>query len=388
MKLLLALPIAFLLLVSGNVTGQNNPDNYYVTIGAFRQMENAVRFTATANKNGFAAAYAINTSRQLYYVYLLNTPDQKKAYDLLLKIKVETIYKDAWIFSGHLGKEPIVKTEEPAPEVKPTPEPTTPPVTTPPVQEVVKPVEKVDTVAVKKITEEKKPKGNPFYIRVVSKGENKELFGNLQLMEPGARQYQAIKSGEIIYLEAPRNKKGVYNLVAQLPGYKQSNMSFAYANPSATHGDKNETVITLTLDKAKRGDYIDFNNVHFYKSTAIMQPGSQNELDGLVTLLKENMKYKIKIYGHCNGTQKRESYTMGTSTDFFGMNPQGNSKATLSAKALSLARAEVVKAYLIKEGIDGDRISTKGEGGKIPLYPEGGTLGQYNDRVEIEFVKN
>jgi len=30
----------------------------------------------------------------------------------------------------------------------------------------------------------------------------------------------------------------------------------------------------------------------------------------------------------------------------------------------------------------------KGEGGKVPLYPEGGTLGQYNDRIEVEFVKN
>jgi len=55
---------------------------------------------------------------------------------------------------------------------------------------------------------------------------------------------------------------------------------------------------------------------------------------------------------------------------------------------LSQRRAEAVKAYLGQKGIDAGRVSTKGEGGSVPLYPEGGTLGQYNDRVEIEFIKH
>jgi outer membrane protein OmpA-like peptidoglycan-associated protein len=79
---------------------------------------------------------------------------------------------------------------------------------------------------------------------------------------------------------------------------------------------------------------------------------------------------------------------MGTSTEFFALDPKGNKKETITSKELSVARAESVKAYLIQQGIDASRISTKGEGGRVPLYPESGTLGQYNDRVEVEFVKN
>jgi outer membrane protein OmpA-like peptidoglycan-associated protein len=365
-------------------------DSNYVVIGAFRVLDNAVRFTAAANKKGFTAQYAIQPARNLYYVYILNTDNRKKAFNLVIKIKVETDYKDAWVFMGKLGTEEPIRPEI---KIEPVREPVKEPVIeSPPAKDTMKIVPpKMDSSLLKKPEPEvKKPKGKPFYFKTVSKADGKELlFGNLQIQEAvGAAQYQAIKSGEVVYLEAPKNKKGSYSVMAQLPGYKQKSLVFVYASPAVEKGAQNEEIITLTLDKAKKGDYIDFNNVHFVLNASVMQPESQNELDGLVTLMKENKKYRIKIHGHCNGKQDRESYTMGTSTKFFAMDPSGNKKETLTSKELSLARAETVKAYLVQQGIEADRISTKGEGGKVPLYPEGGTLGQYNDRVEVEFVKN
>ncbi len=376
--------VLLLILTLTNATAQTSASpTHYVVVGAFRILDNAVRFNAIVNKNGLAAQYAINPVNQLYYVYILNTEDKKQAYNFQIKIKVETIYKDAWVFSGKLGKEDIVKTE---PHVEPVKEPV---VTPPPVKDTVKiSPPQVDSTLIKKPVEVKKNIGNPFYIRVVSKEEGSELFGTMQLQESGTTLYQAIKSGEIVYLEAPKNKKGTYNVIAQVPGYKQSNLVFSYSNPSAKKGPQDETIITLTVAKAKKGDYIDFNNVHFFKNASVMQPESQNELDGLVNLMKGNLKYKIKIYGHCNGTKERESYTMSTSTKFFEMDPANNKKETISSKALSTARAESVKAYLVQQGIDASRIGTKGEGGKVPLYAEGGAHAQQNDRVEVEFVKD
>jgi len=288
-----------------------------------------------------------------------------------------------------LVKEPV---KEPIKETPPLKEAVKEPVpvkqdvvvVTPPAKEAEKIVPpKIDSSAIKK------PKGKPYYFKVVRKEDGKEIFGNLQLQETsGARQFLVVKSGEIVYLEQPLNRRGTYTIAALLPGYRQSSLVFGYFNPPIETGSKNEEVVTLTLEKARAGDYIDFNNVHFVKNASIMRPVSQAELDELVNLLKENPKYKIKIYGYCNGTQDRESYTMGTSTNFFVMDPKTNKKETISSKDLSLARAENVKAYLVKQGVDPSRISTKGEGGKVPLYPESGTMGQYNDRIEIEFVKN
>src|SRR5882672_1759933 len=82
-------------------------DSNYVVIGAFRVLDNAVRFTAAANKNGFAAQYAIQPARNLYYVYILHTANRKEAFNLLIKIKVETDYKDAWVYMGKLGAEEV-----------------------------------------------------------------------------------------------------------------------------------------------------------------------------------------------------------------------------------------------------------------------------------------
>jgi len=360
----------------------------YVVIGAFRVLSNAERYTEMAKKEGFSAQFAIQPGRNLYYVYILNTDDKKKAFNLLIKTKVESNHKDAWVYMGKLGTDEVAKVEvKPEPVIEPVKEPV---VETPPAKDTVAVVQKIDSSLIKKPEPEvKKPMGKPFYFKTVSKADGKELFGTLQVGESAnASQYAAIKSGEVVYLESPKNKKGTYTVTAQLPGYKQSNIVFNYAKAVAEKGPQNEDVITLTLDKAKKGDYIDFNNVHFFKNTSILQPESQNELDGLVNLMKENEKYKIKIHGHCNGTQVRESYTLGTSTSFFAMDPSGNKKETISSKDLSYARAETVRAYLVQQGIENERISLKGEGGKVPLYPEGGTLGQYNDRIEVEFTKN
>jgi outer membrane protein OmpA-like peptidoglycan-associated protein len=69
------------------------------------------------------------------------------------------------------------------------------------------------------------------------------------------------------------------------------------------------------------------------------------------------------------------------------LDPSKNKIGKFSAKELTTERAATVKAYLVSQGIDASRIDTKGEGGKIPLYPGGGTLAQYNDRIEIEITK-
>lgn len=321
---------------------------------------------------------------------VIEKPVEKKEVRPTIQSKKSNTPAPAKVEKKEPVNEPI---KEPVKEASPTKEPVKEPVpvkedvvvVAPPVKEAEEKVAppKVDSTSIKKT------KGKPYYFKVVRKDDGKEIYGNLQLQETsGAKQFQVVKSGEIVYLEQPLNRRGTYTIAALLPGYRQSSLVFGYFNPPIATGSKNEEIVTLTLEKARTGDYIDFNNVHFVKNASIMRPVSQAELDELVNLLKDNVKYKIKIYGYCNGTQDRESYTMGTSTNFFAMDPKTNKKETISSKELSLARAENVRAYLVQQGIDPSRISTKGEGGKVPLYSESGTMAQYNDRIEIEFVKN
>src|SRR5579871_3163250 len=136
----------------------------------------------------------------------------------------------------------VVKAPVVEPKKEPVKEPvvvapiTAPVVEKPAVKEPEKKIEppKVDSSASKK--PEAKPKGKPYYFKVVRKDDGKEIFGNLQLEAVGATQFQVVKSGQIIYLEEPTNRRGTYNIAALIPGYRQSSLIFGYNSPSIEKG--------------------------------------------------------------------------------------------------------------------------------------------------------
>lgn len=358
---------------------------YYVTIGVFAKLDNAQRYTDKANKNNFNAQYAINQQRKLYYVYLLETGERKKAFAFMIKMRAETEYKDAWLFIGKLGEEQtevIRPIEEKPIEIVPLVKDTvaTLPVVIEEVPVVEKPVEKPVVP---------KPAGKAFFFKLVNSETGNEAIGEVHVQESvKASQYQAFRGNEIVYIKAPANKNGTYTVMTIVPGYQQMKITLPYNEPGGTAGSESEIIIPFELKRAKRGDYIDFNNVRFIRNSAIMTPESQNELDGLVALMKENVKYKIMIHGHCNGKNDKDIIGLGTSQNYFTLDPSTNKKETTTAKALSEYRANAVKGYLVSQGIDAKRVGVKAEGAKIPLYPEQSTLASYNDRVEVEVKKH
>ena len=372
--------------------------SHYVVIGAFAKIDNAVRYTNAANQENFQAQYAVHSDRKLYYVFILNTSDRKNAFSFLIKIRVETKYKDAWVYSGKLGKD----TEPGSLEISAVPvvdEKPVEPVVTELVAEqqskkdsiIAQPRVVVDSIISEKLVEEvvEKPAGKPFFFKLLNPESGNEVKGEVHVVESKATQYQAVNGNELVYLMPPKNATGIYQVSIQAPGYKPAKIVFNYNDPSAVSsvGDKQEAVVTFELERAKKGDFIDFNAVRFFRNSIILEPTSQNELDGLATLMKENPKYKIKIHGHCNGDEARDIITFGTSPTIFALDPALNGKEKATAKKLTELRAETIKKYLVSQEIDDGRISIKGEGGKMMIYPRTSTLANNNDRVEIEVLK-
>ena len=366
--------------------GANNP-KYYVTIGAFRSEDNAKRLTEAAKKKNYNAIYALNKTRGLHYVYVLATADKREAFRLQIRLRATTEFKDAWVFMGQLGDDGAIE-EKPIVEEKPVEEK---PLIIVPVVDSVRIKAQQDSI--RKAAEAAKPKpkppGNPFKFRLFSQESGAEVMGEVHVQESSnATRYQVFPANQVVYIEAPRNREGTYTLVTQAAGYKPIKTIMSYRTPGGTQGAEGEQIVELPLAKAKRGDYIDFTAVKFFKNSSILEPASQNELDGLVSLMKEETAFKIRIHGHVNGKISRDAILIGKSTEFFKQVPENQLKKNTTASQLSTERAEVVKRYLVSQGIPADRIKTKGEGGKIPLYPEGGTLGIYNDRVEVEIIKH
>ena len=114
----------------------------------------------------------------------------------------------------------------------------------------------------------------------------------------------------------------------------------------------------------KSGDKIRLENILFYGGESRFRPISYKDLNRLYVVLQENLNLKIEIQGHVNSPGRR------------------NSKKN---QDLSEARAKAVSNYLVKKGIDVNRITSVGYGNTQMIYPNTKKESemQFNRRVEI-----
>jgi len=115
--------------------------------------------------------------------------------------------------------------------------------------------------------------------------------------------------------------------------------------------------------------------INFKVSSADLAPGSTAVLDKAVAVLNEFTDVKLEIQGHTDDQPVR-------------------GKKFADNKELSQARADTVKAYFIKKGIDESRLSAVGYGDTQPIEDptglKGGKLNQArakNRRVEFKLVE-
>jgi outer membrane protein OmpA-like peptidoglycan-associated protein len=391
-----ALHLCFFLLigVSSSVLAQDVFSPYYVVIGAFNNEVNAQKYCAYAHEQNLPAVYAYNDERKMFYVYVRATQTQDIADDIRNRLRAASVFKDAWVFNGVLsGSDLLAKRPPPAVEEKAGPEPVTE-------QNIPDPVASVPEESTSSSVPEQtapqveapRPVGKPFVFRLVNKETGSPVDGLVRLQESDrAMQYRGVNGNEVVYVPAPANRSGKWVVICHALGFREYRKALTYEEAAdfngASVGTEDEIIIPLALERVRRGDYIEMDAVKFFNNAALFTPGSERQLDELVALMEENPEYQIRLHGHTNGNQPRDIVTIGSSTDFF--NPHtSNAKSHTTAKELSLSRAELVKAYLISKGINGERITTKGEGGKQMIVDPRGTLAGMNDRVEVEVRKH
>ncbi len=118
-------------------------------------------------------------------------------------------------------------------------------------------------------------------------------------------------------------------------------------------------------ENIKVGEKITVYAIQFQPSRADLLPKSIPALEEIVNYLKSHPSVKLEIIGH---TDK-------------GKNPEYNLE-------LSLKRAEAVKDYFVKRGINSNRLSTKGKGSKEPIADNNTPQGRAkNRRTEFKFLE-
>ncbi len=111
---------------------------------------------------------------------------------------------------------------------------------------------------------------------------------------------------------------------------------------------------------------INLDNVQFDVAKATLRPSSYKDLQNLVEFMKSNMDYKVEIGGHTDSSGLEEKNVI-----------------------LSQQRADVIRDYLIKNGIPAEHVIAKGYGSSQPISdnqsPEGK---QKNRRIEVKKIVN
>ncbi|MDB3887417.1 OmpA family protein, partial [bacterium] len=142
------------------------------------------------------------------------------------------------------------------------------------------------------------------------------------------------------------------------PGYMLQSIELPIKKSS-----KKENVEVL-LENVAVGLRVNLKNILFYPGKSEFVPTAKGSVTALFNFLEQNPIIVIEIEGHVNGPYSRNRKEF---------------------QELSSSRAEAIKRYLIKKGIDSNRIFAKGYGNLNMLFPDPKTKRQHaaNRRVEV-----
>lgn len=375
---------------------------YYVVVGAFAVDDNARSFVKQV-----ASAYPdvqsrMNKVRNLRYVFVLSTSDKTLAFAEARKLRQLKDYDDTWVYHGPLDEDISANQMSPA-DMNPDTGKRLAGVSTgdkiavetmpveiamPDQQEVIEVEAVQDTVAEETVETGLVAGGRKVYFHVYQASNQKEVSGEITVVDTQRnRKLQRLPSNEDVVM-APPGGTGNVLLVSDIFGYRQAQETFNFNNPSDSfeRNPDGTVVVPFELVRLQKGDISVMYRVLFFIDAAIMRPESQVEINSLVTMMEENPHYKIRIHGHANGGKSGKIITMGDNNDFFSLT--NSREGSGSAKKLSKKRAEVVRDYLIANGISADRTEVKAWGGKLPLYDRRSAQAQENVRVEIEILED
>lgn len=181
------------------------------------------------------------------------------------------------------------------------------------------------------------PDGKKFYT------EETDAAGYAEVLVPVGQKY------ELVYLSLARRDISANVNVTNEPN-QNVKLTLRYKRPPAPP----------EINRNKGAPRFILNGVNFDTGKATIRAESFPRLDGVVEYLLHKKQTRIEIAGH---------------TDNVG-NPKAN-------KALSLARAQACRTYLMKKGIEGERVVAVGVGDEHPMAPNDTEEGrQQNRRIE------
>lgn len=396
---------------------------YYIVVAAYLSgQENfAQLYSSKLNSEGKHSKYGFDTARGFYYVYLDYYTDFSESINQMLAVRKESGFDEAWvriIKDGTEAQVDIVAKEEPRQEEKKmsreNAKKSVEPFVSKEVKEKVEPAkivpvaEPVPAPPVEIATTEvvPNPKADPVYFPQTLKNtqaffslynaaNGKVIDGEIEVIDAErSRLISKMKANTYLSLPDPKSKSGKLTLIGSAFGYRKIQHEINYYNTEADTVQEdidligNFYMVKFDMSRMVKGDIATLYNIYFYNDAAVMIPESKYELNNLLQMLQDNPKYRIMLHGHTNGNGRGKIIYVGQDKDFFKITKDDVVKESGSAKELSGARAQVIKDWLVAQGIDATRIETKAWGGARMLHDKESQNARRNVRVEVEVLEN
>jgi len=390
---------------------------YYIVVAAYRigQEKHMEAYVDKLNKSGLHTKYGYDLGRKFYYIYLDYFTDFDTSIHEMLRTRKEGGFIDAWVRimpdSSHeksasttdaegeslveqkAASANAVDTPADALDRMPEPEITTvahqPVLTEPALSNAV-------TVPIENSKKESNdaPKtlmNTPVFLSLYHSRNGRIVEGEVDVIDTErSRLITKAKGNTFFSLPDPKSKSGELTLVCNVFGYRRLQHQLNFTSNEDSLPPYLVLVdsfyqVSFDLVRYHRGDITTLYNVYFYNDAAIMLPESTFELNRLLQMLQENPSFKIMLHGHTNGNARGEIIKMGPSRNFFALT-EDVKKEIGSAKDLSRERAQVIKDWLVSQGVDAIRMEIKAWGGGRMIHEKESANAKKNVRVEVEIL--
>ncbi|MBS1682832.1 MAG: OmpA family protein [Bacteroidetes bacterium] len=381
--------LAIILCSTNNVWAEVTPiaNGYHVVVATFseKQEKEARHFSQKLNKQGYHSGYGLEKGKQFIYVFLQSFEfgHYDEAVNAMLEARKKPEFATAWVVKIKDGRE--IKEDEPIVEEKKveTPEDTVANIVT----------EYIDNPPMTPIPSPQHLGNTPVFLGVYRDKDGKEVQADVKVYDVEKdKLITTAKSNAYLNLPDPKSKSGKLGLTATAFGYSDSKLEIGYYTTEQDTLQKNVVLfgsyfqLMFPLTKMNVGQEVVLSKVSFFNDAAIMTPASKDQLMNLLDMLTENPSMRIRLNGHTASNGRGKVIYMGPSKNFFGLTPD-RKEENGSSKELSLARAQVIKDWLVEQGVAADRVEAVGWGGSKPVYDKKGTNARKNARVELEVLQ-
>lgn len=427
--------------------------NNYVVIGAFAKHTNAIRFTRHAKNNAkLDAKFEMNRRRNLYYVYVLTTPDLTVAIEEATRLRTASEFTDTWVYKGsftdlsenaqdivirvpvndaqlHTASTPdgtATAARESAPagvnrsavagtDTSPSSSNTTHPTADASSvtgdqssattdnqslsgspsslatdSQAANEAPPVEDAATAVADDGKE--GTQFIFRIMRQTDQKKLQGDVDIIDVDrTRKMGSYKGNTVVRVASPASKSGNMALICEVFGYRKVQREINYDDP--------ETGDDIIRD-ATGSVVIPFELTRLKKGDIAIMYNVYFFKDA--SIMRPESRFEVNsLLDMLNENTKYKirlhGHTNGNAAGkVISMGKNSESFFALddtregfgSAKQLSEERATIIRDYLIKNGIDAKRMEIRAWGGKKPIHDKMSARAVENVRVEVEILED